>query len=188
MIAEAMTRRLDVDVARQKRVAMDEHAFPRHFDLVADEHAVGFVVPVGERGIEFPLAAECERLARPQLQTRRVARNGAGDRLLLLVRRQRNDVADPDFVGERGAGRQHFHAGNNDAGIVLAHDLQRRHRNILPLIKFRVARGLRGHHRIDDVEVVVADVAVIGSRLSAYPCGAFSSSGFIAIPVTKEAT
>ena len=110
------------------------------------------------------MCAGLERLARPQLQARRVAGDGAGDRLLLLVGRQRHDVADPDLVGEDRAGRQHLHAGDDDAVIVLAHHAQGRHRHVLPLIELGIARGLRRHHGIARIDVVVADVAVIGDR------------------------
>ena len=74
MIAEAMARRLDVDLARQDGVVVDEDLLPRHLDLVAQQHAVAFVVTIGQRRIELRGAVGLHRLARPQPQARRVAR------------------------------------------------------------------------------------------------------------------
>ena len=129
--------------------------------FVAHQHAVALVVAPGQRRIELRGEPDRGGLARPQRQPRRVARDRAGDRLLLLVGRERNDVADPDLVGVERAGRQHLHAGDDDAVVVLAHDAQRRHRDVLLVIELRIARGLRRHHRVDHVDVVVADVAVV---------------------------
>ncbi len=74
-------------------------------------------------------------------------------------------VADPDLVGVERAGRQHLHAGDDHAVILLAHHAQRRHRQVLLVIEFRVARGLRRHHGVDDIDVVVADVAVVAQKV-----------------------
>ncbi len=49
--------------------------------------------------------------------------------------------------------------------IVLADHAQRRHRDVLALIELRIARGLRRQYRVDDVEVVVADVTIIGEQI-----------------------
>src|ERR1051326_5741810 len=38
VVAEAVARRLDVDVAREERVVVHEHALPGHLDLVAHHH------------------------------------------------------------------------------------------------------------------------------------------------------
>src|SRR5207248_7318014 len=53
MIAEAMARRLDVDVAREHGIVVHEDFLPRHLDVVAQNHAVALVVAPGERGIEL---------------------------------------------------------------------------------------------------------------------------------------
>ena len=160
-----MARRLDVDLARQDGVVVDEDLFPRHLDLVAQQHAVAFVVAIGQRRIEFGSDAGLHRLARPQPQTRRVARDGAGDRFLLLLRRQRNDIADPDVVGEHRAGGQHLHAGDDDAVVLLAHHAQGRHRKILLEIEIRIARRLRRQHGIGNVKIVVAGVLVVAQHV-----------------------
>ena len=164
-----MGRRLDVDVARQQRVVVHEHLFPRHLDVFAHQHAVAFVVAPGQRRIEFGTQAESGGLARPQRQTRRIARDCAGDRLLLLVGGERDDVADPDLVGVGGGGRQHLHAGDDDAVVVLAHHPQRRRRDVLALIEFRIAGSLRRHHRVRHIDVVVADVAIVVQEVVAEP-------------------
>ena len=160
-----MARRLDVDLARQNGVVVDEDALPRHLDLVAQQHAVAFVVAIGQRRIEFRRAVGLHRLARPQPQTWRVARDGAGDRFLLLLRRQRDDIADPDVVCEHRAGGEHLHAGDDDAVILLAHHAQGRHRQILLEIEIRIARGLRRQHRISNVKIVVAGMLVIAQHV-----------------------
>ncbi len=165
VISEAMARRLDVDVPCEQRVVVHEHLLPRHLDVVAQHHAVTFIVAPGEWGIEFRCDAEHRRLARPECEARRVARYGAGDRLFLLVRRERKHVADPDFVGIDRAGREHLHARDHDAVVFFPHHPQRRHRKVLPLIEFRIARRLRRQHGVDDVDVVVPDVAVIPNEI-----------------------
>src|ERR1043165_1876181 len=68
VVAEAVARRLDVDVAREERVVVHEHALPGHLDLVAHHHAVGLVVAPGERRVELALRLALEGLARPERQ------------------------------------------------------------------------------------------------------------------------
>lgn len=144
---------------------MDEHLLPRHLDVLAQHHAVAFVVAPGQRGVELGRGREHGRFARPQREPRCVARHRAGDRFLLLVGSERDHVAEPDVVGIEGAGRQHLHAGDDDAIVVLAHHPQRGHRNILLVVELRITGGLRRHHGVDDIGVVVADVAVIGHEV-----------------------
>ena len=144
---------------------MDEDLLPRHLDLVAQQHAVAFVVAIGQRRIEFRGAAGLHRLARPQPQARRVAGDGAGDRFFLLFRRQRNDVADPDVVCEHRAGGEHLHAGDDDAVVRLAHHAQGRHRQILLEVEIRIARRLRRQHGVGNIEIVVAGVLVVAQHV-----------------------
>src|SRR5262249_8268396 len=95
VISEAMARRLDVDFPRESGFVVHEHLLPRHLDVIAQHHAVAFIVAPREWGIEFRCGAEHCRLARPESETRRVARYSAGDRLFLLIRREWKHVADP---------------------------------------------------------------------------------------------
>src|SRR5262249_38848332 len=62
MITKTVAWRGDVDVARQKRITVHKDAFPRYLDFVAQQHAVCFVVAVGERRVEFRRATELEWL------------------------------------------------------------------------------------------------------------------------------
>src|SRR5262249_52503347 len=62
VISEAMARRLDVDVPREHGVVVHEHLLPRHLDVVAQHHAIAFIVAPGEWGIEFRGGAEHRRL------------------------------------------------------------------------------------------------------------------------------
>ncbi len=81
-------------------------------------------------------------------------------------------------IRDRLAGRQHLHAGDDDAVVLFTHDAQRRHRNILLVIEFRVARGLRGHHGIDHVIVVVADPPIVTLQIVGEGIGLGQRVGF----------
>src|SRR5262249_19697630 len=50
-------------------------------------------------------------------------------------------------------------------GVVLSDHPQCRYWNILSLIKFRVASSLRRQYGVDDIEIVVAGVAVISEQI-----------------------
>ena len=89
VIAQAVAGRLDVDLARQHGVVMHKDLLPGDFDVVAQDHAVGFVVAIGKGCIELHRAHTFHRFARPQGQAGRVARHRTGDRLFLLVGRER---------------------------------------------------------------------------------------------------
>ena len=95
----------------------------------------------------------------------------------MRCRGQRDEIADPDFVGEHGAGGEHFHAGDHDAGIVLADDAQRRHWDVLAMIEFRIARGLRRHHGVNGVDIVVADMTIIGEQIIGMTAGGLQLVG-----------
>ena len=161
VIAVTMRRRLDIDVARQHRIVVHEHFFPRHLDLVAHHHAVSLVIAMGERAVELDLGVALERLPRPQRQAPGITGHGAGHRLRQLRRRQRNEVADPDFIGEHRAGGEHFHARDHQAVILLAYHAQGRDRDVLLDVELRIARRLRRNNGIAGVNVVLAHVLVI---------------------------
>src|SRR5262249_58410918 len=57
VVAVAVARRRDVDLAREDRVVVHEHALPRHLHVLAHHHAVGLVIAPRERPIE--LARRC---------------------------------------------------------------------------------------------------------------------------------
>ena len=63
-------------------------------------------------------------LARPQRNARRVERQRRGDRLALELVVDRREVADQISSAIDRAGRQHLHAGDGDAAVVLGDHLQ----------------------------------------------------------------
>jgi len=89
VVAVAMPRRLDVDLASEDRVHVHEHLLPRHAYVLAHHHRVGLVEAPGERVLELARRVALERLSRPQGEPGRVHRDRAGDRLGQLVRRER---------------------------------------------------------------------------------------------------
>ncbi len=165
VIAVGMRRGLDIEPARQRRIVVHEDPLPRHLDVVEHHHRVGLVEAEGEGRLEFGRSGGRERLARPQRHALGVAGHREGDGLRLRFRRQRQDVADPDFVGECRAGRQHLHAGNDDAVVLLADHAAGRIGQILLLEEIRIARGLRRHDGVRGEDVVVAHEFVIAPHI-----------------------
>ena len=161
MVAVAMARRADVNFARQDSIVQDEDPFPGHFDVVAHYHAVALVEAPGQRTVEFVFNVDGKRLPRPQGQAVGIARHCASHCLLYLVGRQRQQIADPDLVGEYGCGRQHLHARNDHTVVILAHDLQARNRQILLLIKGRITRRLGRQHGISRIGVFFPHTVVV---------------------------
>ena len=156
-----MRRGLDVDLAGEHGIVVHEHFLPRHLDLLAHHHAVGLVVPVGERVLELDLRIALERLPGPQREAFGIHGHCARDGLRELRGGERDQVADPDLVGEHRAGGQHLHAGDHHAIVLLAHDPQRRDGEVLLHVELGVARGLRRDHRVGGVGVVLPHVLVI---------------------------
>ena len=157
-----MRRRLDVDVARQSRIVVDEDAVPGDAHVLEDDHRIRFVEAVGEGVVELDPLRRAERPARPERDAGRVDRHRAGHRFLYLARRERDDVADPELVGEHRAGRQHLHPVEDHALAVLRRHPQRRRAPVGALVEVRLARALRRQDRVGEVEVARARVLVIG--------------------------
>ena len=81
---------------------------------------------------------------------------------LVVDRRQ---VADQDFVGIDRAGRQHLHAGDGDAGVVLGDHLQI---GIVALLAGKQVGALaaaRRRHGEAEVEVVLAREVVVAQQV-----------------------
>ena len=69
---------------------MQEHAVPRHQDVVEDRKRVRLLELRAERMIPFRLVAVVERLATNEPQARRVSRNAEGERIFFFPGRTEN--------------------------------------------------------------------------------------------------
>ena len=167
MIAVAMPRCPDINLTGEDRVVHDEHFFPRDFHAIAHHQNVGLIEPPGKRAVELVFGIQRDRLAHPKGEAFDVARDGAGDGLLDLVGRQRQQIADPNFVAEDGTGGQHFHAGDDDTFVILVHHHQSRNRQILLFVELGITRRLRRQHRVAGENIVVAHMLVIGRHVGA---------------------
>ena len=165
---------------------MHKDPLPGDFDILAQDHAVGFVVTIGERRIKLHVARTFHRLARPQGQPWGMTWDRTRDGFFFLVWRQRDHVANPDFVGEDCARGEHFHPADHDAVVLLAHDAEGRHRQVALLVKRRITGRLGRQHGVDRVEIVVTDVPVVGEQMVRWWVGEFVH--LMAMPVTKLAT
>jgi hypothetical protein len=132
MVLIAVGRRLDVDAPRHGCVVVQKHALPRNLHVLADQHAVGLVEPVGQRIVGLVAHGLRIGLARPERQAGRVERQRRRDRLALELVGDRREVADQDLVRIDRAGGEHLHARNRHARIVLRHHLQVRVFALLP--------------------------------------------------------
>jgi hypothetical protein len=65
VVAVAVPRRPDVDLAREDRVHVHEHALPRHLHVLAHHHRIGFVETPGQRILELARRMALVGLARP---------------------------------------------------------------------------------------------------------------------------
>ena len=150
-----MGRGAEVDLAGELDVVEGEDVFPRDLDLVADDDAVALVEAVGERVVDFADGVALERLARPEAQARRVRRDDAGDRLLLVALSQRLNVADPDVIAEGGTGREHLEAAYDHAVVAFRRDGEsRRHRVGRAACEALVLAAGRRCHRVREEEVL----------------------------------
>src|SRR2546427_2511377 len=144
---------------------MHKDLLPGDFDVVAQDHAVGFVVAIGKGCIELHRAHTFHRFARPQGQSWRVTRNRICDGLFVLVWRQRYDGTNPDLIGQDRASGKHFHAGDHHTIVFLAHNTEGWYWQVLPVVKRRITGGLGRQYSVDRVDVVVADVPVVGQQM-----------------------
>ena len=126
MVRERMGRGAEIDLAGELDVVMGEDMLPGDLDSVADDDAIALVEAVGERVVDLADGVALERLARPEAQARRVRRDDAGDRLILVALGERLNVADPDVIAEGGAGREHLEAAQDHAVVPLRRDGERR--------------------------------------------------------------
>src|SRR5215475_1407411 len=94
-----------------------------------------------------------------------MTRNRTRDSLFFLVWCQRDDVANPDLVGEDRTCGEHFHPADHHAIVFLVHDAEGGHRQVSLLVKCWVTGSLGRQHGVDRVEVVVTDVPVVGEQM-----------------------
>jgi hypothetical protein len=121
---------------------MHKHPLPRDLHLIAQYHAVRFVEAIGQRSFEFALAIGLEWLARPERETGSTDRHCTGDAFGQLVRSKRDQITDPELVGEYRTGREHLHPGDYDTIVVFANHAESGNGYILFNVKFRIARRL----------------------------------------------
>ena len=167
MVGQRMGRGAEIDLAGELDVVEGEDVVPRNPDLVADDDAVALVETVGERVVQFADGVALERLARPQAQARRVRRDDAGDRLLLVALGQGLDIADPDVIAEGGTGREHLDAADDHAVVSLRGNGERRRRGGFGRAagEALVLAAGRRRHRMREKEVLAFAPLVIGEQV-----------------------
>ena len=160
-------RGMRVEAVAQLGVAEHEAALVRHVHVVEDHHGVGFLEPGAER-VVVPRPSVVERLAGQVAQSVRVVRDGAGEGVLLVLRRvpQHRGREHQQLVGERADGGEHPGAADDDAVVVLAHDV-RHQRSAGLLAAGDRAVGLRRDQRVRAEEILLADLLVVAADVLA---------------------
>ena len=161
-----------VDIAEQ------EDPFPGHQYIIEKDRAVHLLETRAERVVEMR-PAEIEALAAQEFEPRRAAwdRKAQRERAVALGVPAHARRIDPDLVGQRPQSRQDPRAAHDNAGIGLAHDLQRR-----PLLQVEHARdgaaALQIDQRMGQSQIVLAYVLVIAQHVLA-PFGAALREEFV---------
>ena len=102
-----------------REVAVDEHALPRHQDVLEHHQRVRLVVARGQRVVV--LAGRRRLYGRRQYSFRPWrCRQREADGEVLVVRAERLDAGDEHLVGDGAAGGEHLGAADDDALLGLA--------------------------------------------------------------------
>ena len=152
---------------QQVDIAIDEHAFPWHFDIVEEHDAIHFLEARAERVVETR-AAEVEAVAAEEAQAGGAAGDGEGDGERAVVFGVLAEAwgVDRDIVGQGPQGGQHARAAHDQAGAGFAHHAQRG-----AFLKVEVAgdvpAALEVDQRVGQDDVVLADVFVVAADVVA---------------------
>jgi hypothetical protein len=167
LVLVAVRRRLDINAARHRPVVVQEDALPRHLDTIADQHRVGLVEAEAQRIIRLVAGMPLVGRARPERDAGRVDRQCAGNAFARALVVDGSEVADPHLVGEHRAGGQHFHAGDDDAAVVLGDHLQGRIVARLAGEDFPAADAGGRRYREREIEIVLARMVVVTREVGA---------------------
>ncbi len=134
---------------------VDEHVLPRHQHVVEDHGGVHLVEARGERVVVDAGGERGVRPSREQPEPRGAHRHHQRDRVVLVPRDERGDIAHEEPIGHRHRRGDGVGAADHDARVGLPH-----HPGVEERLRVPVGRrdpvDLGRHDRVGHVEILVA--------------------------------